>query len=282
MMRRSYGSPESNQRYWRRRANRRVRKARLTRTLARWVILILLNLVVAAVLLRIGGGAFSRFVKSEEFSLARIEIVGAERSSAETVRSALAQILGRNIFELDLRKIGTIAKQDRWVRSASVKRVLPDKIRIKLSERTPCVQALIGGMAYLVDTSGFVIGQTGVGTADDLPVLTGLSGLEAEELIGALRRGVDLLAELSLTSEQFTQLISELDIRRKDRIVVSTIDPGPRLLLDPGRVGRNIPRYLALRDEIGRRIGPLEYVDLRWQDHISVKPPANAKGGEGR
>jgi cell division protein FtsQ len=273
MIRRGHSTPESNQRYWRRRANRRVRKARLTRTGARLVLLVLLNIAVAAILLEIGGSAFTRLVQSDEFSLSRIDIQGAQRSSTVDVQHNLRHLLGTNLFELDLRQIGSIAKQNPWVSSVSVKRILPDRIRIRIIERTPCLQAWIGDRAYLVDTTGFVIGPSGPGNSVDLPVLTGLEGLEQEALIQALRRGVTLLAELDHTSKPFTALISEMNIRHGDRVVVHTTDQRRRLFLDPTSIGRNVPRYLALRDEISRRIGQVDYVDLRWQDHISVRPP---------
>ncbi len=60
-----------------------------------------------------------------------------------------------------------------------------------------------------------------------------------------------------------------------DRIAVRTFDPGPLILLDPRDVDRNLNRYLELRREIARRAGPLEYVDLRWHDRITVMPAAN-------
>ena len=280
MSRRDNTTQGPNHRYWRRRANRRVRKARLTRTGARLALLVLLNIAVAVILLKIGGSAFDKLIKSDEFNLTRIDIQGAQRSSSAEVQHQLQPLMGTNLFELDLRQIGSIARQDRWVSSASVKRVLPDIIRIRITERSPCLLALMDGKTYLVDTTGFVIGRTGARQTADLPLLTGLDGLEPEALIKALKRGVSLLTELDHTSKPFTALISELNIRHGDRVIVRTTDHRRRLFLDPTSVGRNVPRYLALREEINRRVGQVDYVDLRWQDHISVKPPVSR--GESR
>ena len=71
--------------------------------------------------------------------------------------------------------------------------------------------------------------------------------------------------------------VARLDFSRRDRVAVATVDPGPAILLDPDRVERNLVRYLELRGEIVRRTGPLESVDLRWQDRIAVVPASRQR-----
>jgi hypothetical protein len=51
-----------------------------------------------------------------------------------------------------------------------------------------------------------------------------------------------------------------------------TAAPGPRLLLDPTQVERNLDAYRALKRRIEEKVGPAEYVDLRWSHRISVFP----------
>ena len=67
-------------------------------------------------------------------------------------------------------------------------------------------------------------------------------------------------------------VVSELDLSREDRVTARTVEHGPRLLLDPLRIERNVLRYLALRSVIENRVGPTDYVDLRWRDRIAVMP----------
>ena len=267
---------ELDQRYWRRRANRRVRKARRARTLYRWSVIVLVNGLVAAVLLFAGARAFRHLTTSSYFAVERIELLGSERTSAARIRAAVTPYIGRNLLELNLYEIERIVRHDPWVRRALVRRVLPNMLRITLSERRPCAVALIGGVAHLVDDTGYVIGPTGPGRADDLPVLSGLAGLERGELVAALTRGVALLRQLANTSRRFTLEISEFDLSRRDRVTVRTVAPGPRILLDPQRIDRNVEQYLALRGEIEIRVGAADYVDLRWKDRIAVMPERNA------
>ena len=44
------------------------------------------------------------------------------------------------------------------------------------------------------------------------------------------------------------------------------------ILLDPERIDRNLERYIRLSRAIDDRVGAQTYVDLRWQDRISVMP----------
>ena len=263
---------EDEQHYWRRRANRRIRKRRFTRNLTRWAIILSVNLLIATVLISALVGGLRSLAHSEEFSLDRIELAGHERASAQAIRSNLAGFLGHNLFDVDLLEVGETVQRNPWVLAASVKREVPDCLRVEIQERRPTALALIGDVVHLVDATGYVIGPCGPGTADDLPVLTGIESLEGDALIAALRRGVELIQQLGNRSADFAAGISELDLSQDDRVLIRTVSGGPLLLLDPQRIERNVQDYLSLSDEIERRSGPLDYVDLRWANRISVMP----------
>ena len=271
-----------DQRYWRRRANRRVRKARLTRNLLHGSLVLLVNGAIATALLLAGARTLDRATHSAEFSLRHIEIDGALRASVPTIRAALDGYLGQNLLDLDLLGIEVAARRDPWVRGTSVKRVLPATLRLTVVERTPVAMALIDGTAHVIDASGYVVGPAGVGLSDDLPVLTGLDGMDETTLIAALRRGARLMLRLQAASGPFVDGVSELDLSREDRVTVTTVTRGPRILLDPDRIERNVEEYLKLRKGIEDRVGPARYVDLRWRDRISVMPALHSSFERGR
>lgn len=271
-----------DQRYWRRRANRRVRKARLTRNLLHGSLVLLVNGVIAVALLTAGSRTLQRLTHSAEFSLRHIEVDGARRASATAIRAALEPYIGQHLLELDLRGIEVAARRDPWVRGTSVKRILPDRLRLTVVERVPAALAMIDGTAHVVDTTGYVIGPAGVGLSDDLPVLTGLEGMDQPTLIAALRRGARISRRLEEISASFADGVSEMDLSREDRVTVTTVRPGPRILLDPQRIERNVEQYLKLRRGIESRVGPSRYVDLRWRDRISVMPAAHDPSERGR
>jgi len=263
---------EPDQRYWRRQANRRVRKARLTRSLLRWSVVLMANAVVAGLLISAGWRIYRHATSTPELALERIEVDGAERASAEAIRQRLRTHMGRNLLDLDLQQVIADAADDPWVLEVSARRILPHSMRLTVVERVPRALALIGGIAHVVDTTGYVVGPSGADLPDDLPVLTGLDGFAEEELIAALRRGTRIVGRLRDVGESWVDEISEIDISSADRIAVRTVRPGPVILLDPGQVTRNVASYLELRRKIAMRVGAIEYVDLRWRDRISVMP----------
>jgi len=268
-------------RYWRSRANRRVRKARLTRSALRWSALAGAHLALAGVLLFAGVRLFLTLASADEFALASVEVEGARRVSTDGVLARLRPYAGRNILDLNLGEVAEVSARDPWALQASAKRVFPDTLRIRITERQPSAIAVINGVAHVIDTEGYVIRPSGPGATDNLPVLTGLDGMNEEELIAALRRGVTLVARLGRVVPGWVGEISEVELSRGDRVAVRTVDPGPTLLLDPERIERNLPEYLDLRRDVARRVGAMKYVDLRWEDHISVMPAKSIPLKEG-
>jgi cell division septal protein FtsQ len=263
---------EPDQRYWRARANRKVRKARYIRTLLRWSVILLINGAFLGTLAFLGMRGVQRLTSSDEFTLRRIELVGLQRTSEESIRLRLAPMIGRNLFDLDLGEVNVVLRNDPWVLDASARRILPRTLRVTVTERKPAALAVIRGVAHIVDRTGHVIGPAGARSADDLPVLTGLDGMPDEELIEALQTGVTMVERLRKVAGPFADEISEMDLSQSDRISVRTIARGPRILLDPNRVERNVQRFLALRSVMAERLGPIRYVDLRWRDRIAVMP----------
>lgn len=260
------------QRYWRRRANRRVRKARLTRGLLRMFRGLLLHAALVAVILFGAGRVFRHLNDSRALDLARIELRGAARAEEPRIRAALDGLVGQNLMEIDLDTVAAIARSDVWVTDVQVRRILPDTLCIELEERSPGALALIDGEAWVVDASGGLIGEVGPNLWEDLPILTGFEGLDEATLELRLKSGVETLRRLRSVSPSFASGISELDVSSADRVTVRTVVPGPRLLLDPRAVERNVKRWLLHRDGIESRVGGANYVDLRWKDRITVMP----------
>jgi cell division septal protein FtsQ len=166
------------------------------------------------------------------------------------------------------------------VKEATVKRILPGTLRVTVTERTPGALALFGGCVYVVDDGGFVMGPAGPELPYDLPLLVGLDAQRGKEREATLARGIDLLMRLHAAFPTWTRGISEVDLSRHDRVVVTRLDGGPQLLLDPDRIDRNLGAYLALQPTIARKVGDVSRVDLRWSQLISLLPAADRSATE--
>jgi hypothetical protein len=263
---------EPDQRYWRRRANRRVRKARRTMTLLRWTLILAVNGVVAAALMLSAEKTVDYLTRTSEFALKTIDVQGVRRGSAEGIRERLRHYVGHNILDLDLEQIEGEVQSDSWVRRAAVRRLLPSSLLVRVEERDPAALARIEGRIFIVDSTGYVIGPADPDGRDVFPLLTGLEGYDRRTLAVALRRGVGALARLRRANRGFIDEVAELDLSHRDRRGVRTTTGGPVILLDPRRVESNLDSFLELRDAIESRVGSADYIDLRWRDRISVMP----------
>lgn len=272
--------PEPDRRYWRRRVNRHVRKARRARTLLRWAGILAANLAIAAVLVVSAASVARHFATSDDLAVREIVVEGTVRTTSDAVRAVLQPYLGRNVVEVALDEVAKTATHDPWVKAATVKRVLPRTLRVTVVERTPGALALVKGLVYVVDDGGFVMGPAGPDLAYDLPLLVGLDGYQGKDRDVALSRGVALLLQLHERFPAWTRGISELDLSGRDRVVVTRRDGGPQILLDPERIDRNLGAYLALQPMIARKVGGTSRVDLRWSRRISLLPAADASATE--
>jgi len=272
--------PEPDRRYWRRRVNRHVRKTRRARMLLRWAGILAANLAIAAVLVVSGASVARHFATSDELAVREIVVIGTARTTPDAVRAALQPYLGRNLVELALDEVAKTATRDPWVKEASVRRVLPGTLRVAVTERIPGALALVRGSVYVVDDGGFVMGPAGPDLPYDLPLLIGVDGHQGKDRDAVLARGVALLMRLHGIFPAWTRGISEVDLSRSDRVLVTRLDGGPKILLDPERVDRNLGAYLALQPTIARRIGDVSRVDLRWSQRISLLPAAERSATE--
>jgi cell division septal protein FtsQ len=264
-----------DQRYWRSRGNRRVRKARRALFLMRWGVILGVNGIVATALFMSAEKTVDYLTTTDEFGVTQIELRGVERASAEAIDRRLESYTGTNILDMDLKQIEAEVQSDPWVRRASVRRVLPGTLQVRIEERSPAALAIIAERPHLIDSTGYVIGPTLTGADAHLPVLSGLETLDDDRLRATLVRGVRVVDRLQQSSREFAARISELDMSRDDRVGIRLSDGGPTILLDPDRVDQNIHPFLELRDAIQHRVGTASYIDLRWRDRISVMPAGN-------
>lgn len=118
--------------------------------------------ILIGVLLFIG---YQKAVASSIFTAKQIDVSGANRADnkklAETARNLVAQT---GIWNADLTKIQKEIEQQPWVKTALVSRVLPDGLRIRLTEREPkAVVQLDSNAKVWVDDEARILGETKFG-----------------------------------------------------------------------------------------------------------------------
>jgi len=103
------------------------------------------------------------------FNLRNVEVRGTERASQQAVQAIVKRdVSSTGVWRADLNAISAHIEQLVWVRSAIVSRVLPDGIRVRVTERVPrVVVRLASGRFVWVDDDGVLLGE--MQPTDDMP-----------------------------------------------------------------------------------------------------------------
>ena len=115
-----------------------------------------------------------------------IQVSGSSNVSHSQVMELMASDLDRNIFfvPLDVRK--KQLEQIPWVQSASVMRLLPNRLDIVVKERTPVAFVEINSRIQLIDATGEIMDPpAGQQTTYSFPVVLGISDTETGSMRAA-------------------------------------------------------------------------------------------------
>jgi hypothetical protein len=243
------------------------------------------RLVVPAALGLVGLVAFAGLVfgtrwfllHSGRFNIARTDVTKTEHASYAELKRLADRARGRNIFTFDLARLQNDLEKVRWVKSAVVRRVLPDRLMVGIEERTPRGLALVHGRVSVIDEEGTAIDlYTGAGKHETFPIFTGLDDLRASRARDQVTRGFDFVHYLEGSHPGFLAEISEIDLARDDRIGLTLNGGGPIVRVHPTDYASNLDRWLEMRDWLQGHLGGGAYVDLRFKDRI-VWQPVGAK-----
>lgn len=156
--------------------------------------------------------------KPEQIDLRGNHIVGRE-----AVLQTFARDRNRSVLRipLDARR-AELEKLD-WVESARVERILPNRIRVELTERTPIAFFRSGTELALIDAYGVILDRP---DGEDLrfPIVTGLSDtMPREEREKRMQTYQDFLRNIDLVRPGSSDCVSEVDLSNaKDLRVVMT------------------------------------------------------------
>jgi cell division protein FtsQ len=213
----------------------------------------------------------------------RIVVRGNDRLSKGEVLAVLNGLRGESLMWTDLDQWRRRLLASPWVRDAALRRSLPSTIEVVVSERQPIGIGRINGEMYLVDERGVIIDQYGPLYADlDLPIVDGLSAAPGET--GSLtdepraELAARVIAALKAKPDVARRL-SQVDVA--DLHNASVILSGDAAIIELGD-DQFLPRlqaYLDLAATLHERVADIDYVDLRFDGRIYVRPtgkPARA------
>jgi cell division protein FtsQ len=210
----------------------------------------------------------------------RIVVRGNERLSKGEVLAVLSGLRGESLVWTDLDRWRRRLLASPWVRDAALRRSLPSNVEVVVWERQPVGIGRINGDMYLVDDRGVIIDQYGPQYADiDLPIIDGLGASPAGGTMTDQGRA-DLAARLIAALKSKPKIagrLSQVDV--SDLHNASVILSGDPAVIQLGE-DQFLPRlqaYLDLAPTLRERVADIDYVDLRFDDRIYVRPSKPAK-----
>jgi len=268
--------PSTDERFLRLTRNEQVRRRRRNRSLLRGATWVGLHLGGLGVVALSAWGGYQYLTHSDRFSVRQVLVSGGSAAPAAQIKLVTDRSLGRNIFATDLEALQQKLESQPWIRTASVKRRIPDALLIQIEERIPEVLVKMGSSLYLADGEGVLLDRFGPRYADyDFPILTGLDRFGRETLKRKIKIGADFVNFLYRTRPALADQVSEIGLEEDDSLEVRLNDGGAPLRVSPDFFELNLDNYLAVRNFITANYGEVQYVDLRWKDRITILPAAN-------
>lgn len=274
-------------------ADRRFRRAHVKPAKRRRGWRALVRPVLTAMALGLAGAyvayAFAqRVIDGRVLRIDRISVRGNTRLSRGEVLALVGGLQGQSLLWTDLNEWRHRLLASTWVRDASLRRSLPSTIEIAVTEREPIGIGRLDGEMFVIDERGQIIDQYGPQYVDlDLPVVDGLltpsatgdgPGVDDTRAWLASRLLADLAA--APAAERRVSQVSVVD--GHDAVVILNGDPAAIHLGDEAFATR-LQAYLELSGALHDRIPEIDYVDMRFDGRVYVRPAGrNRKGRAAR
>ena len=138
------------------------------------------------------------FSSNPHFKLKKLEIVGGSywQGKEKHLCHRTGIKLDDNLFAIDYRKFRKQIENISGIEKAEVVRILPDKLRIRITERLPRAALFNPAGKYVVDENGVVILRSESAVHSTLPVITavpGYTGFYQGETLETLQPSLDLI-----------------------------------------------------------------------------------------
>lgn len=206
-----------------------------------------------------------------------IQATGLTQVSRAELLPVFGEDIGRNVFFVPLSARRKQLEEIPWIQSATVMRLLPDRIRVSIVERQPVAFVRNGREIGLVDAHGVLLGMSPAAMAAhhySFPVLTGIDpGDPAQARATRIAVYLRLMSDLDSTGQHYSQNISEIDLTDPEDARVLMPEPGRDILAHFGE-DRFLERYLRYRDHIAdwrQQYPRLAAVDLRYDRQVVLQ-----------
>lgn len=213
----------------------------------------------------------------------QIEINGNHIVSRDAVLQQFVRDRGRSVLRIPLDARRSALEEISWIESAAVQRVLPNRIRIDLIERTPIAFLRNGTELALIDSHGVILDRP---RGEDLqfPIITGLSeSMPREERGKRMQTYQEFMTDVELVRSGSSDRVSEVDLANpKDLRAVMTgiASPNdPQALTIHFGAGDFTGKYRMVVENFAQwqaSNGRVHSIDLQYAKQVVLNPESNS------
>jgi len=210
----------------------------------------------------------SRFALGGAEDDSSLQIAGAAHASRPAIEKIFADDEGVSVYLIPLSERRDAIREVAWIREASVARVWPNRVIVRVKERTPVAFVRLNASRFgLIDGEGVILPP-----ATDRFKLPVLAGVRAGDPAAKRREGVQRMLRLTADLGDATANISEVDVSDGDNLKVSQPYDGRilTLLLGDRNFAARYQNFLTHYSQIQQRLPGAAVLDLRLEDRITV------------
>jgi cell division protein FtsQ len=197
-----------------------------------------------------------------------VEISGAAHASRAQIERVFSIDLGRSVYLLPLSDRRDALRSVDWVKDASIARLWPNRVVVRVEERKPVAFVTLGPSRFaLIDDDGVILPP-----APDRFTLPVLVGVRASDALTERHDRVHRMLRLTRDLGDGARNISAIDVSDRDNLKATVARSGHMvtLLLGDRNFAQRYQNFVNHFGEIKRRLPDAATLDLRLEDRITV------------
>jgi cell division protein FtsQ len=223
---------------------------------------------------------------------AQIEVANNRIVTREAIVQQFARDHRHSVLSVPLDARRGELEQIPWVESATVQRILPNRIHIEITERTPIAFLRVGNEVALVDGRGVILDRP-EGEEFHFPIVTGVSEeLPREQREKRMQIYQEFMKDIELVRPGSADRVSEIELgNAKDlRAVMTGLGSGNAVPGIPDEAGRQAVtvhfgsgeftgKYRMLAENFAQwqaNAGRVRSIDLQYARQVVINPDASA------
>ena len=233
----------------------------------RWKHIVLFFLAIAGFFFGLTKG-YLYLINCDDFAVKKSEIACRQEFVGLDIRALLNASQLHNLLLLDIGSLQDRIEAHRWVKEARLRKVFPSTLKVEITEREPAAVLKAGESFLMIDRDGVWLERLASSEDVNLPLLLDSAsfGDNYQDKLALAWKCLD-----ALTPEQRLE-VEALDLSDPGSVSLYLLGQMTRLVLGGERFSERLAFIRTYKDTMEVQNGPLEYIDLRFDDRIIFKP----------